>query len=188
MRSASNPVTVVLAHSRVDDVQAGVASVVLASLGLALLHAAGLTTGGTPGLAFLLSYATGWPLGVSLFAVNLPFYGLAWKGMGARFTVKTLTAVVALGVGVEVVQRALYLNSVEPGYAAVAGGVLIGTGLLVLFRPAWVASMSSRSTFRGDSDGRPARFKWLRMRRSSVLRSLSWSLVICCGRCSVPWQ
>ena len=54
--------------------------------------------------------------------------------MGARFTVKTLTAVVALGVGVEVVHRALRLNSVEPGYAAVAGGVLIGTGLLVLFR------------------------------------------------------
>ena len=134
MRSASNPVTVVHAHSRVDDVQAGVASVVLASLGLALLHAAGLTTGGTPGLAFLLSYATGWPLGVSLFAVNLPFYGLAWKVMGARFTVKTLTSVVALGVGVEVVHRALRLNSVEPGYAAVAGGVLIGTGLLVLFR------------------------------------------------------
>ena len=110
------------------------ASVVLVSLGLALLRGAGLTTGGTPGLAFLLSYGTGLPLGVALFVVNLPFYGLAWKGLGARFTLKTVAAVVALSLGVEAVHHALRLDSVAPAYAAIAGGVLIGTGLLVLFR------------------------------------------------------
>src|SRR5689334_19897290 len=61
-------------HSAVDDLQAGATAVILVSLGLSLFHSAGLMTGGTPGLAFLISYSSGLPLGVALFIVNLPFY------------------------------------------------------------------------------------------------------------------
>lgn len=120
-------------HTVVDDLQAGAAAVVLASLGLSMLHSAGLVTGGTPGLAFLLSYATGLPLGLALFLVNLPFYLLAWRGLGARFTFKTLAAVTALSLGVELVAGVLAVRA-EPAYAALAGGVLIGMALLVMFR------------------------------------------------------
>ncbi|NRF71029.1 YitT family protein [Aquincola sp. S2] len=120
-------------HSVVDDLQAGATAVIFASLGLALLNSAGLMTGGTPGLGFLLSYATGMPLGVALFLVNLPFYVLGWKGMGARFTLKTLAAVTGLSLGVEAVRHVLAVQA-SPMYAALAGGVLIGTGLLVMFR------------------------------------------------------
>jgi len=122
------------AHSRFDDAQAVASSVVLVSLGLSLLNTAGLMTGGTPGLGFLLSYATGWPLGVALFLVNIPFYALAWRGLGPRFTLKTLGAVTALSVGVEFVHHMLSVRAVDPLYAALAGGTLIGIGLLVLFR------------------------------------------------------
>lgn len=120
-------------HTVADDVQAVGTAVILVSLGLSLLNSAGLITGGTPGLAFLLSYATGLPLGVALFLVNLPFYGLAWKGMGPRFTAKTLAAVSSLSVGVGLLGHVVTVRA-EPLYAAIAGGVLIGTGLLVMFR------------------------------------------------------
>jgi uncharacterized membrane-anchored protein YitT (DUF2179 family) len=120
-------------HTVADDVQAVGTAVILVSLGLSLLNSAGLTTGGTPGLAFVLSYATGLPLGVALFLVNLPFYGLAWKGMGPRFTAKTLAAVSSLSVGVGLLGHVVTVRA-EPLYAAIAGGVLIGTGLLVMFR------------------------------------------------------
>lgn len=120
-------------HSVLDDAQAVGAAVVMASLGLALLNSAGLMTGGTPGLGFLLSYATGMPLGAALFLVNLPFYVLGWRGMGARFTLKTLGAVSALALGVEAVRHVLVVHT-APMYAALAGGVLIGTSLLVMFR------------------------------------------------------
>jgi uncharacterized membrane-anchored protein YitT (DUF2179 family) len=120
-------------HSVVDDVQAVGAAVVMGSLGLALLNSVGLMTGGTPGLGFLLSYATGMPLGAALFLVNLPFYFLGWREMGARFTLKTLGAVSALSLGVEAVRHVLVVHT-APLYAALAGGVLIGTGLLVMFR------------------------------------------------------
>lgn len=120
-------------HTPLDDAQAGVTAVVLVSLGLCLLNSAGLMTGGTPGLGFLLSYATGWPLGLTLFVVNLPFYALAWAGMGARFTFKTLAAVTGLSLGVEIVRHMVTVTA-DPLYGALAGGVLIGTGLLVMFR------------------------------------------------------
>lgn len=120
-------------HTLVDDAQAGLTAVVLVSLGLALLQSAGLTTGGTPGLGFLLSYASGLPLGTALFLVNLPFYLLAWRAMGLRFVLRTLLAVTALSLGVEAVHRLLTVAA-PPAYAALAGGVLIGCGLLVMFR------------------------------------------------------
>ena len=117
-----------------DDLQAFATAVLLVSLGLALLAGAGLLTGGTPGLAFLLSYTTGLPLGVALMLVNAPFYLLSWRELGPRFTLRTLAAVAALSAGVEAVPRLFSVSHVQPLYAAVAGGTLIGVGLLVLFR------------------------------------------------------
>jgi uncharacterized membrane-anchored protein YitT (DUF2179 family) len=121
-------------HPLVDDLQALATAILLVSLGLSLIGSAGLLTGGTPGIAFLLSYATGLPLGAALFAVNLPFYLLAWRELGLRFTLRTLAAVSALSVGVELVAKLLSLRAVHPLYAAIAGGTLIGVGLIVLFR------------------------------------------------------
>jgi uncharacterized membrane-anchored protein YitT (DUF2179 family) len=120
-------------HTLFDDLQAGATAIVLMSLGLALLNGAGLLSGGAPGLAFLLSYSAGLPLGAALFVVNVPFYALAWREMGGRFTLKTLAAVTGLSVGVEVVRHVLTLHA-APAYAALAGGMLIGVGLLVMFR------------------------------------------------------
>jgi uncharacterized membrane-anchored protein YitT (DUF2179 family) len=122
-----------VAHTPFDDVQAGATAVVLVSLGLSLIGSAGLVTGGTPGLGFLLSAVSGLPLGGAIFLVSLPFYVLGWRGLGLRFTLKTLAAVTSLSVCIEVVRHVLAVQA-APAYAAVVGGVLIGTGLLVLFR------------------------------------------------------
>jgi uncharacterized membrane-anchored protein YitT (DUF2179 family) len=121
-------------RSLLDDAQAFATAILFIALGLSLLAEARLLTGGVPGLAFLLGYATGLPLGAALFLVNLPFYLLAWRSMGARFTFKTLLAVTGLSLAVEGIGTVLTLQSVHPLFAAVAGGLLIGVGLLVLFR------------------------------------------------------
>lgn len=132
--SPTAPLHAAAPHTLVDDVQAVLTAIVLVSLGLTLLKAGGLATGGTPGLAFLLSDLTGWPLGLTLSVVNAPFYVLALFSLGWRFTLKTVIAMSALSVGVEVVHGVLRVEAVQPLYAAVAGGVLVGAGLLVLFR------------------------------------------------------
>ncbi|MBE0589418.1 MAG: hypothetical protein CVU36_10000 [Betaproteobacteria bacterium HGW-Betaproteobacteria-9] len=94
----------------------------------------GLLTGGTAGLAFLLHYATGWNFSLVFFLINLPFYGLAYKRMGWVFTLKTFAAVALLAVLAEWVPQWISFGTLSTGFAAIAGGLLMGAGMLMLFR------------------------------------------------------
>lgn len=121
-------------HSPLEDMQGIGAGVVVTALGLALYQAAGLVTAGTAGLALILSYASGWDAGLLFWLVNLPFYGLAILRMGWIFTLKTFAAVTALSALLSVQADWLAVAEIAPGYAAVAGGIAVGFGLLGLFR------------------------------------------------------
>jgi uncharacterized membrane-anchored protein YitT (DUF2179 family) len=72
----------VLRHSRLEDIQALAIGTLLVALGVTLFQHAGLLSGGTAGIAFLLHYVGGWSFGVAYFVINLPFYWIAWKHMG----------------------------------------------------------------------------------------------------------
>lgn len=121
-------------HTLFDDAQALLTGTLFVAIGLLLLRQAGLVTGGTVGLAFLAHYATGLPFGALLFVVNLPFYWLAWRRMGRRFTLKTFASVSLLALLSELLPRWISLQSVHPLFAAVAGGLLVGAGFIMLFR------------------------------------------------------
>nr|WP_316639228.1 YitT family protein [uncultured Roseateles sp.] len=121
-------------HTLFDDAQALLTGTLFVAIGLLLLRQAGLVTGGTVGLAFLAHYATGLPFGALLFVVNLPFYWLAWRRMGRRFTVKTFVAVSLLSLLSELLPRWISLQSLNPLFAAIAGGLLVGAGFIILFR------------------------------------------------------
>lgn len=121
-------------HTWLDDAQALLTGTLIVALGLVLFRQAGLVTGGTVGLAFVTHYATGWPFGALVFAINLPFYALAWVRMGGAFTLKTVLAVGLLAAFTEAVPRWLAIESLHPLFAAVAGGLLIGVGFIILFR------------------------------------------------------
>ena len=114
--------------------QALLTGTLFVSLGVVLFGQVGLLTGGTAGLAFLLHYATGWSFGAVFFLINLPFYALAWRRMGARFTAKTFAAVGLLSLLVHLVPGWIEIGALSPGFAAVAGGLLMGAGMLMLFR------------------------------------------------------
>jgi uncharacterized membrane-anchored protein YitT (DUF2179 family) len=124
----------VVRHSFFDDAQALITGTLFVAIGLALFRHAGLMTGGTVGLAFLAHYASGWPFGALFFAINLPFYALAWRRMGMRFTLKTLAAVTLLALLSEALPAWFSLQQVAPWFAAVAGGLLVGAGFIILFR------------------------------------------------------
>ncbi|MGV8938327.1 MAG: YitT family protein [Allorhizobium sp.] len=121
-------------HSALEDAQGVVAGSMLASLGVVMLSSAGLLTGGTAGVSFLLHYATGISFGTIFFVVNLPFYYLAFKRFGLGFTLKTFAAVAFTSFLTELLPGHLALGAIDPLIAAVFGGLLIGTGMLALFR------------------------------------------------------
>lgn len=121
-------------HSPVDDAQGLFTGTLVVALALLLLRQANLVTGGTAGMALVAHYALGVPFGAAFFAINLPFYALAWKRMGPTFTVKTFAAVSLLALLSSALPRWAAIGAVNPWFAALGGGLLIGTGFLVLFR------------------------------------------------------
>lgn len=121
-------------HSALEDVQALVTGTLFVALGVALFKHAGLLTGGTAGVAFLIHYATGWRFGPVFFVVNLPFVWLSVRQMGKVFTLKTFAAVGLLSIVTELLPQWLDFARLEPAFAAVMGGLVIGAGLLMLFR------------------------------------------------------
>ncbi len=123
-----------LQHSWLEDLQALLTGTLFVSLGVVMFGQAGLLTGGTAGVAFLIHYATGWNFGLVFFAINLPFYGLAWQRMGKRFTVKTFVAVALMAGFSNLVPQLLHFDHLNPVFTSVLGGLLMGTGMLILFR------------------------------------------------------
>ncbi|MCS4295259.1 uncharacterized membrane-anchored protein YitT (DUF2179 family) [Comamonas sp. BIGb0152] len=121
-------------HGRFEDAQALFTGSLFVSITLGLFAQAGLLTGSTAGLAFLLHYATGLPFGAIFFAINLPFYWFAWTRMGPEFTIKTFISVAMLALLVDIGPRFIHIDYINPFYAAIAGGLLMGTGCLFLAR------------------------------------------------------
>ncbi|WP_133155909.1 YitT family protein [Hydrogenophaga pseudoflava] len=121
-------------HRPHEDVQALFTGTLFVGLGVVMFGHVGLLSGGTAGLAFLLHYATGMSFSVWFFLINLPFYWLAWRRMGAPFALKTFAAVGLLSLWAYLIPRWISIGALAPGFAAVAGGLLVGAGMLMLFR------------------------------------------------------
>ncbi|MCK9380637.1 MAG: YitT family protein [Sulfuritalea sp.] len=126
--------TAEIPHSLSEDIQALLIAPLFVAFAVLLFRQAGLLTGGTVGIAFLIHYASGWPMGVVVFAINLPFYVFAVRAMGREFAVKTFIAVSLLAIYTEVLPALISIQSLNPLFAAVMAGFLIGVGLLILIR------------------------------------------------------
>jgi uncharacterized membrane-anchored protein YitT (DUF2179 family) len=123
-----------LRHTPFEDAFGILSGTFVASLGIFLLKSAHAVTGGTAGLALLVSYASGWSFGLLFFAINLPFFLLAVKQKGWSFSVRTL-------VSIGLVSAFAYLHPVmmpnlvvDPIYATGVGNLLAGIGMLMVFR------------------------------------------------------
>lgn len=121
-------------HRPHEDVQALITGTLFVALGVVMFGQAGLLTGGTAGLAFLIRYATGMDFGLAFFLVNLPFYVFAWLRMGPAFTLKTFVAVALLSLFAHFLPYGMAFDYLSAPLAAVLGGLLCGAGMLMLFR------------------------------------------------------
>jgi hypothetical protein len=121
-------------HSLLEDVLGILTGTFAASLGLYLLKSSEAVTGGTAGLALLLSYTLPLPFGVIFFGVNLPFFGLAvWK-KGWNFALRTGAAIALVSAMASLHPWALGPLVIDPVYGVLGGNLLAGVGLLILFR------------------------------------------------------
>ena len=132
--NATNTTADVERHNLFDDAQAVLTGTLVVAIGLVFIKQAGLLTGGTTGLAFLIHYFFGTNFGLTLFIANAPFYALALWRMGRAFTLKTIFSVGLLSVLTEILPQLVTLSWIHPAFAGAAGGMLFGIGMLILFR------------------------------------------------------
>ena len=123
-----------LAHSRFEDAFALLIGTLFVAVGILILKEVGLGTGGTAGLAFLASVVTGLPIGVLFFAVNVPFFAFAWLAFGRTYLLKSILATALLSAEALVLPKLMVFSRLDPGLAALLGGLLVGMGLLSLIR------------------------------------------------------
>ena len=121
-------------HTLFEDALAILTGTLVIALGVALYKKAGLLTGGITGFSFLAHYASGLNFGALLVAANLPFYALAWRRMGREFTLKTVISVSMVALFTELSPQLIRIEWLQPVFAGVTGGFLIGVGMLILFR------------------------------------------------------
>jgi uncharacterized membrane-anchored protein YitT (DUF2179 family) len=121
-------------HTRKEDALGLLTGVYVVSLGVYFIQACGAVTGGTAGLSLLLSYATPLSFGWLFVLINVPAFVVAAWQKGAAFTLKSLGCVVAVSLAVRLQGEVLGLDRLDDTYGVVAGNLLAGSGLLILFR------------------------------------------------------
>jgi uncharacterized membrane-anchored protein YitT (DUF2179 family) len=121
-------------HGVLEDALALAVGSLLIALGLAILSAAGLVTGGMAGLALLVGHFLPMPPGLIFAVLNLPFLVLALRAMGSLFTLRTVSGSAAIAMLSIVLRQALDLHVVLPGFAALIAGSLLGMGTLAFVR------------------------------------------------------
>jgi uncharacterized membrane-anchored protein YitT (DUF2179 family) len=121
-------------HTLLEDSQGLLTGALVSGLGFYLLNRVGLLTGGTAGVAFLIHYAFHISFGLLFFIVNLPFYYLSFRRLGLAFSAKTFLAIGLVSVITEIEGRFLVIDYLHPFWGALMGGLLLGYGLLALYR------------------------------------------------------
>lgn len=94
-----------------------------------------MAPGGASGIATLLYYTIGTPIGVMIFVLNIPLFILSLRFIGGSFVVKSIICTAITSVGVDILG---FLPKYDGSHgnmllAAIYGGVLSGAGLALVF-------------------------------------------------------
>lgn len=99
------------------------------------IEPANIAPGGVSGIALLINYVTGAPVGVLNAAINAPLILLGYRFVGKEFIWKTLLSIVSFTVSYDYVLSMFPVYQGERLLSCIFGGVIWGIGLgLVFFR------------------------------------------------------
>lgn len=151
-----------------------------------------ITTGGGAGLCAIIQYATEFPMQYSLLMVNAVLLLLAWWQLGFKFTIKTLYAVLALTIYLQVGQDIVsdksnglwqVLGENQEGMACILGAILNGIGIGMVFMSGgstggWDIIASIVNKYKNVSIGRVLLYLDLFVIGSCYFLFQSWQMVV----------
>ena len=89
-----------------------------------------LAPGGVTGLATILYYLFGLPVGLMSAVINIPLFLISYKSMGRAFAVRSLIAMLLLSLLLD--SFPLYAVTDDDLLATIIGGALLGAGLAMV--------------------------------------------------------
>lgn len=92
-----------------------------------------IAPGGVTGIATLINYLTGFPIGTGILLVNLPLFLASWRILGRGFTLRTAAVTVLSSVIMDIAAPLVPPFQGDKILTAVFGGLLAGTGLGLIF-------------------------------------------------------
>ncbi len=98
---------------------------------------ANLASGGISGLAQIINYYTGWPIGVMILLGNLPLFLLGWRFLGGpRFAIRTGLAILLLSFFTDALVFFLPPDGITQDLVlnALFGGLISGIGFGLVYR------------------------------------------------------
>ncbi len=91
-----------------------------------------IAPGGLTGVATILNYLAGWPVGITALILNIPLFLIGYRTMGKVFAFRSLVATALFTILIDI----LPLKSVseDPLLGTLFGGVVLGIGLGLILR------------------------------------------------------
>ncbi|WP_374702559.1 YitT family protein [Bacillus sp. M6-12] len=89
--------------------------------------------GGIVGISIILSYITGWKLGLFIFLLNIPFFFIGYKQIGKTFAFSTLYGISILSITTTLLHPVPPLTN-DVLLATVFGGIVLGIGVGIVIR------------------------------------------------------
>ena len=111
------------------------AGTLMTALGLVLFLVPNrIAAGGVSGLATVLHYLLGWPVGMTMLALNIPLFLAGLKVLGLEFGFKTLYGTIILSFFTDTLALWLHAPTSNTLLASLYGGLLSGAGIGIVFR------------------------------------------------------
>lgn len=92
-----------------------------------------IAPGGVTGVATLVNYLWGFPIGTMIILINIPLLLAAWKVLGRGFTIRTAIVTVASAVIIDALAPFVKAFQGDTILVALFGGVLAGAGLGLIY-------------------------------------------------------
>jgi uncharacterized membrane-anchored protein YitT (DUF2179 family) len=92
--------------------------------------------GGVSGIAMIVNYFVGLPVGALIMVLNIPIFLLGLRTMGKKYVLNSLAGMVVSSVFIDIFHEVLRVPSAttNPVLASIYGGVMLGVGLGIVFR------------------------------------------------------
>lgn len=95
-----------------------------------------IVSGGVGGISIILNYLIGVPVALFYVVLNIPVFFLGLRGMGIRYSIKSLAGILLVSAFIFIFEQILKLPSATENtiLGAIYGGGVLGLGLGIVFR------------------------------------------------------